>query len=380
MAGFASEHYKRVSDKFQQILKHQPIGGAALSIFRDGKEVVNLWGGDKNDSEVWTEHTATTIFSCTKGLVSILAARLVQESLLDLDDPVAKYWPEFAQSGKQAIPVRWLLEHKAGLSAPRKDLSIEDVIAYQPVLDALAQQEPLWEAGTGHAYHALTFGHLVGRVIFGATGLRIGEYFKKLVADPLGASAWIGIPKAKLDSVAFLYTDSKRESLGGSPGSDDYWIEKSMTFGSAFSVDIAGVGTGFNNPELQMAELAGAGGISTASSLAKIWSATVVETEGARLLNDETASIFSRPTITGPSVWNDPGPWGTTGLGFMVPTVGYRASIAPDSFGHDGLGGQTCFASPEHKIGFAFVTNYLKSGPEEHDRQIALINALRECL
>jgi CubicO group peptidase (beta-lactamase class C family) len=187
--------YSQVARAFQDTLESQPAGGAALAIFKDGREVVNIWGGESQEGVPWSEETSVLIYSCTKGLVSIMAHQLVERGLLDLEAPVANYWPEFAQAGKGDIPVRWLLEHKAGLSAPRKELIFEDIVKLEPILSALAEQKPIWEPGTGHAYHTLTFGYLIGRVISGATGQSLQDHFQEVAAQPLNIRAWIGVPE-----------------------------------------------------------------------------------------------------------------------------------------------------------------------------------------
>lgn len=149
------------------------------------------------DRSPWTKDTTSVIFSCTKGLVSILAARLVQDGLLDYRTPVATYWPEFAAEGKEEITVADLLAHRSGLSAPRDLLNVEDVIDWDVVTGRLAALQPLWTTGQGHAYHALTHGWLAGEVIRRITGKTVGQYFDELIAAPLQADAWIGLPAGR---------------------------------------------------------------------------------------------------------------------------------------------------------------------------------------
>ena len=146
-------------------------GGSSLAVFENGKPVVNIWQGETVGGKPWNAETVSVIFSCTKGLASILAHRLVQEGKLDLEQKVSYYWPEFAQGGKQDIPVKWLLQHKAGLSATRQDLTIDEITDGHTLEDELAKQVPLWEPGTAHGYHALTFGTLVGKLVHNITCL-----------------------------------------------------------------------------------------------------------------------------------------------------------------------------------------------------------------
>lgn len=372
--------FQAVADLFFEQGKSVP-GGSSLAIFENGKPVVNLWQGQATAETPWNDKTTSVVFSCTKGLASLLAHRLVQEGKLDLEQKASFYWPEFAQGGKQDIPVKWLLQHKAGLSAVRRDLTIDEITDGHTIEDELAKQEPLWQPGTAHAYHALTFGTLVGKLVHNITGLTLGKYFSKLIAEPLEANAWIGLPAEQFANLAPLQTDGKREPTQAEPNSDLYWLAKAMTFGGALDHRIESYETGFNNPKLISAELPGAGGVSNAFALAKIYSAAVTETDGIRLLSDETLSAATVPQSTGPLKFeSQSGPFPAWGNGFMLDVPGFKDMVGPQSFGHDGLGGQCAFGDFEHRIGFAYTTNYLMSGSEEQSRQQQLIRTFKGTL
>jgi CubicO group peptidase (beta-lactamase class C family) len=356
-------------------------GGSSLAVFENGKPVVNLWQGETEGGKPWSAETVSVIFSCTKGLASILAHRLVQEGKLDLEQKVSYYWPEFAQGGKQDIPVKWLLQHKAGLSATRQDLTIDEITDGHTIEEELARQVPLWEPGTAHGYHALTFGTLVGKLVHNITGKTLGNYFAELIAQPLSVDAWIGLPKEQFKNVAPLVTDGKRTATIAEPESDSYWLAKAMTFGGALDHKVESFETGFNNPKLLAAELPGAGGVSNAFALAKIYSAVATETDGVRLLNDDTLKAATVLQSTGPLQFeSQTGPFPTWGNGFMLDVPGFKEMLSPSSFGHDGLGGQNAFGDFKHRIGFAYTTNYLQSGALEQARQQQLIRKLREIL
>jgi len=356
-------------------------GGSSLAIFQDGKPVLNIWQGEGNSGKPWDANTTSVIFSCTKGLASILAHRLIQEGKLDLEQKVSFYWPEFAQGGKQDIPVKWLLQHKAGLSATRKNLSIDEITDGHTIEEELAAQEPLWEPGTAHGYHALTFGTLVGKLVHNITGMTLGKYFDQLITKPLGVDAWIGLPKDKFKNLAPLITDGKRTATLAEPNTDAYWLSRAMTFGGALDHRIESFETGFNNPKLLEAELPGAGGVSNAYSLAKIYSAAATVTDGIRLLEDGTLRAATATQSTGPLRFeSQTGPFPVWGNGFMLDVPGFKGLLGKHSFGHDGLGGQNAFGDFEHRIGFAYTTNYLQSGAEEQMRQQQLIQTLKEIL
>lgn len=375
-----TEKFAPLAEIFFEQGKNVP-GGSTLAIFENGAPVLNLWQGESKHNQLWTEENYSVIFSCTKGLASILAHRLMQEGKLDLEKEVAHYWPEFAQGGKENIPVKWLLQHKAGLSAVRRDLTIEEITDGHTIEDELAKQEPLWQPGTAHAYHALTFGTLVGKLVHNITGLTAGQYFKQLISDPLQVNAWIGLPEQNFANLAPLITDGKRTATNPLPETNEYWLAKAMTFGGALDHRVESYETGFNNPQLIRAELPGAGGVSNAFALAKIYSAAVTETNGVRLLSDEVIRAAAVPQSTGPLQFEgQTGPFPAWGNGFMLDVPGFKDMLGPGSFGHDGLGGQCAFGDVDHRIGFAFTTNYLQSGPEEQSRQQAIIRKLKSML
>lgn len=353
-------------------------GGSSLAIYKDGRPVVDVWQGESAPGIPWHRDSVSVVFSCTKGLASILMHRLVEEGKLDLEQKVSYYWPEFAQSGKQDIPVGWLLQHKAGLSAVRRDLTLDEVIDGHTIEDELARQEPLWEPGTAHSYHALTFGTLSGKLVHNITGQTLGQYFSELIAKPLAVQAWIGLPRKEFSNLAPLLSDGKRQKYKAEIGTSEFWLSKAMTFGTALDHQVESYETGFNNPKLIEAELPGAGGVSNARSLAKIYSATVVDTDGVRLFNDQTVRAAAVPQSTGRLYFEgDTGPFPTWGNGFMVEVPGFKDMLGPSSFGHDGLGGQCAFADLDHRVGFAFTSNYLESGASEQTRQQDLIRQLK---
>ena len=376
--------FERVGEAFAASFDAAPDMGAALAVRVEGEPVVDLWAGiaDSRDSDAWARDTATVIFSCTKGLMSILAARLVQEGRLDYDAPVAEYWPEFAQAGKAGVLVRHVLSHRSGVSAPRRDLALADVLDWSRVTATLAEQEPLWEPGTGYAYHALTHGWLIGEVIRRLTGAEVGEHFAATVARPLHADAWIGLPVAEAGRVAELRVGSSlaalvaQQAAARTPGAPD-WGERAMTLGGAFPPELVGPGSGFNAPEVRAATIPGAGGIATARALAAIWSATVAETDGVRLLDDGILDSALEVQSEGPPVFDVPGPWPRWATGFQLDSEA-RRYLGASSFGHDGAGGQVAFADRASRVGFAFLTNQMEAIDDV--RATRVVDALREAL
>jgi len=382
LSGTVAAGFEPVRTAFAEAFDGKPAMGAALSIRQHGSTVVDLWGGvaDERTGAPWRDDTVSVIFSCTKGLSAIMAARLVQEGQLDYTAPVTDYWPEFGAAGKGAVRVQDLLDHRSGLSAPREKFTTEQAVDWATVTAALARQSPLWQPDSGWGYHAITHGWLIGEVIRRITGMSVGQYFQQSVAGPLAAAAWIGLPPALRGRVATMQVGptlaelTRQQTDALRPGVVD-WQERAMTLGGAWPRELVGDGIGFNAPEVQQAEIPGAGGIASARALAKIWSATVEETDGVRLLDDAVVSEATRVQSEGPPVFDVPGPWPRWGMGFQLDSEA-RRYLTGASFGHDGAGGQSAFADPTTGIGFAFLTNQMEAIDDR--RATRIIDALRE--
>ncbi len=377
--GAVAPGFEAVADAFERAFADRPRMGGGLHILVNGQCVADLWGGvaDARDGRAWTKDTPSTIFSCTKGLVSILAARLVQEGRLDYNAPVARYWPEFAVAGKDPVTVGQALAHQAGLSAPRADLVEDDIVDWDRVTAILAAQEPLWPLGKGYQYHALTHGWLVGEIIRRVTGKSVGAYFKELVAGPLGVDAWIGLPDEFAGKPAHIEVSQPLQALWAEEAKKPApnWPYKAMTLGNALPVDLVSEHGGFNKQRIRAAEIPGAGGVASAEALATIWSASVVSTRGINLLDPAVIAEATRTQSEGMPVFGGEPPYSRWGYGFQLDSEA-RRYIGDGCFGHDGAGGQIGFADPARQIGFGFVTNWMM-GPEDQ-RATSIIEALRQ--
>jgi CubicO group peptidase (beta-lactamase class C family) len=371
--GIVDSAFALVADEFRANFVERGEIGAAVALYVGGRKVVDLWAGvaDKTTGRRWTEDTPAVVFSCTKGLMAICVYSLVQKRLLDLDAPVSRYWPEFGRAGKERIPVRWVLSHRAGLPAVDRVLSSKELLVWDPVVRALEDQRPLWEPGTAHAYHANTYGWLVGEVIARITGRSPGTYFRETFARPLSLHTWIGMPLGAQQDVARTEA-SVTPTQNRSQTSSDV-PERALTLNGALTFPDA-----FNDPAVRAAEIPAGNGISTARSLAKIFAACVTSVDGARILTRESLDDALRVQSSGPQLY---GPvdgsyrWGT---GFMLDSPPARPMLGPRSFGHDGAGGQLAFGDDEFGVGFAYVTNQM--GGVDDDRSNRLTAAVRSCL
>ena len=378
--GFTESSLARIRDTFDTILTGQPAGGAAFSVFVEGECVIDLHGGESRPGTPWDGDTLSLMFSNTKGLVSILVAMLVESGALDPDAPLIEYWPEFGVIST-TLTVRGLMEHRAGLSAVRNDMTLDHVLDHDRVIRELLSQQPLWEPGTGYAYHAITFGTLADELVRRVDGRSLSAMLQDELAQPLGVGAWIGLPSEHQHRVAEFVETEWNAPPTPEPGSPDDLQSRAMSFGNAFPAS-EGIhpNVGYNDPRVHQGQLPGANGISTARGLAAMWSSTVTPTNGVRMLSDATVAVMSERRVIGPSVWGEPGPWPERGFGVMLECEARSPLLSPASFGHDGFGGQAGFADPTHKASFGFVTNYLIVGRQEHARWKALVGEVREVL
>lgn len=383
--GGVDDGFGPVMDVFARYFRERGDLGAACAVYVGGRKVVDLWGGlaDRRWGRPWTSDTTAVIFSCSKGILAVCAYLLVQEGRLDLDAPVAGYWPEFAQNGKQAITVRCVLSHRAGLPALDVDLTRKDVAAWEPVVQAIESQRPLWAPGMLHSYHPLTFGWLIGEVIRRVTGLTPGVYFRKALGDPLDLHTWIGLPAAARESVAWMEPplpdeDSEAARASASLFAEDGVAFRSMTMGGAFGFPTHDGVVTFNDPALQAAEIPAANGISTARSLARLYSRCVSAIDGPRLLTIVSVDDAIVVQSSGQQRFGAPDDGARWGTGFQLPSPPLVPMLGPRSFGHAGAGGQLAFGDDEYGVGFAYLSNQM--GGYGDARAPELTRALSHCL
>jgi CubicO group peptidase (beta-lactamase class C family) len=355
--------------------------GAACTVYRDGRKVVALHAGvaDARTGRPWQEDTIAPVFSVSKGLVSLCAYLSQQDGLLDFDAPVAGYWPEFGQAGKETITVRDLFSHRAGLIGLDEKLTLQQLAAWTPVVGVLEKQRPLWQPGTAFGYHALTFGWLTGEVLRRATSCTPGQLLATRLAKPLQADAWIGLPAGLEDRVAHLElmpqaTDAPTPDALISADQ----LRESLTLG-IFPEGFIGAEEDFNSPAVHAMEIPAANGIASATGLARIFAAAVTDVNGVRLLTPE--SIADALTVRSEGDWCGGASASDArfSTGFMLDGSRQRPMLSASSFGHDGAGGELAFADADSGVGFAYINNRMGGGPDD-GRVNALTKALGYCL
>ena len=403
--GWTAPEFSGVADVFQQNFDEGREVGAAFAAYHRGEKVVDLWGGiaDQTTGAPWNEDSLVLVYSTTKGVTAMCANRLVQEGRLDVDAPVVEYWPEFAQGGKDSVTVADLLAHRAGLAWVDGTMTFEQMISWDPVVDALARQAPAWTPGTAHGYHATTFGWLVGEVVRRITGKSPGTYLRDEIAGPLGASFFIGLPAEKEPQVARLvsFLDALQSSgaeglsalAGGEAGPGPGLAELAELSRTYLAPDgpltkaLSAPGGVFHDPDLwhdprlRAAEIPAANGICDARSLACLYGACVAEVPDVsgtpfRVLDPEQVERAVVQQTEGPDAvlmgldihW---------GLGFNVNTglIGMAGLGGPSAFGHFGMGGSAGWADPDIGLGMGYVMNRMDMGTTGDTRSFRLMQA-----
>jgi CubicO group peptidase (beta-lactamase class C family) len=388
--GEVDEGFGKVRDTFARNFSDHGEVGAAFSLYVGGRKVVDLWGGvaDTTTGRAWEQDTLQLVFSTTKGATAICALRLAERGELDLDAPAAAVWPEFKAAGKESVPARWLMSHRVGLPVVDRPLTDDEVLDWDTITSALAASATVWEPGTKHGYHALTYGWLVGELVRRVSGKGLGTFFRDEVAQPLGLDFHIGLPEALEPRVSRLET----MVLGG--GGDSALAEldveamppeiqrmiKAFTDPESLTNRALGVSKpplDFNSRKVHAAEIPAANGITDARSLARMYAATIGEVDGVRLLSDETVAQATTTQSEGPDeVLMAPTKFG---LGFMLASP-FTPMTSDHAFGHSGAGGSLGFADPDSGVGFGYVMNKMQSNLGADPRTLTLIEAVRSCV
>jgi CubicO group peptidase (beta-lactamase class C family) len=287
-------------------------------------------------------------------------------------------WPAFPGD----ITVEQLMSHQAGLVTIEPPLTMAECLETTTALRALERTIPVWEPGSRHGYHAITFGWLAGEVVRLADPQHrsLGRFLREEIAQPLALEMWIGLPDDLQARVARLVgapppDDPAELAVLAARSAPGTLAERALTVSGAFPM--VGRGLPWNKPEVRAAELGGANAVTNARSLAKLYGAMVADVDGVRLTTDETVEVVRRPRVVGPDACLDVET--SFGLGFMLGTD-FNPLLGAGSFGHPGAGGSLGFADPETGIGFAYVMNQMRAGLAADSRPAALIAAIRDCV
>jgi CubicO group peptidase (beta-lactamase class C family) len=373
--GWTARGFGTVREAFAANLEHHGDVGAACCVYVRGQPVADLWAGfaDILGGKQWGEETVQIVFSATKGITAVCANLLAEQGRLDLDAPIASYWPEFAAAGKAEIPVRWALCHRAGLAAVDGELTLAEVLAWDPVVAAIAAQAPNWEPGSAHGYHARSYGWIVGEIVRRVTGRSLGGFLAEEIAAPLGLDCWVGLPATELPRCARILPPE--DGLGGllSLIPADSLMGRVMSGPSGlFAYDEM-----WNRPEVLAAEMPSSNGVMSARALARLYGACLGEIDGVRLLMPDTVAAATTVHAEGPDrVLLLPTRFGA---GFMLSPM-LAPACGPRAFGHTGAGGSLGFADPEAEVAFGYVSTRMKFELNGDERTRGLVAAVYSSL
>jgi CubicO group peptidase (beta-lactamase class C family) len=383
--------FETVRAEFERNFRERGEIGASVCMMVEGNPVVDLWGGVANrlTGAPWQRDTIGVVWSCTKGAVALCAHVLAARGELDLDRPVAHYWPEFA-AGKDAIPVRWVLNHQAGLPAVRRPLAPGDLYDWERMTTALAAEEPFWTPGTRQGYHASTFGHLVGEVVRRVSGASLAQFFREQIAEPLGLDFHLGLEN-EADEARVAPTIRPDALPRGEPLSR--FLEKVNTDAQSLqALLVRNTGRQVGDQDSRQAHAAvlpSQGALTNARGLAGLYAPLALggSFKGVRLVEEDTLAgmqaVSSGSAIDAVLL---------VGLRFCIgflkssdnraaPPDGRDSLILAESaFGHPGMGGSLGFADPEARLSFGYTMNKQGRGVLLNERGQSLVDAVYRAL
>ncbi|MFE9452500.1 serine hydrolase domain-containing protein [Streptomyces sp. NPDC006739] len=378
--GTVAEGFEPVREAFAAHFAQLGERGAAVTVYRDGHRVVNLWAGtrDVDGTAPWQPGTAQIVRSATKGVAAAVLLLLHQRGQLDLDAPVGEYWPQYKAAGKERTLVRHLLAHRAGV--PVLDRPLTPAEAADPDLGAaaVAAQAPVWEPGTDHGYHAQTFSWLTAELVRRITGRPIGEWIAHEITGPLAADLWLGLPESETGRVGRVGPVAAPKTAGALRTRPKRAVTEAYADPGSLTRRAFAAITPLpdeNAPAYRAAALPASNGIATADGLARFYASLIGEVDGGiRLFTPDTAELARAEQSAGPDRVLVVGT--RFGCGYMLHGSA-SPLLSPGSFGHPGRGGALGFADPDSGIAFGYVTNGFRESVTADPRAQALVRAVR---
>jgi CubicO group peptidase (beta-lactamase class C family) len=377
IAGFVEPEFAACMDAFRQSFAEDGELGAACAIYRDGKPLLDVWAGwtGKTREVIWTGDTVAPVFSVTKGIAAICVLSLASRGLLDLDTPLAQYWPAFGTHGKNLVTVREALGHRAGVPVIDGPIALAELADTRAMSRRLAAQEPIFAPGSNHIYHALTIGWITSELVRRTTGLSLGAWLRANLAVPYGLNIQIGRTTDDTSPIADIEVPDDRDT----PPIDAELIPaRAIALNGLFPARLSSLCAAMSSSEFQQFELAGANGLADARSLARLYGLVLGSKGIEPLISSDCLAAACEIISEGAQFGIDmPGP--TWGAGFMLPWP-VQPMLGPGSFGHDGAGGSLAFAHAPSGISFAYVRNRTGIPNVEDAHVYRVVRALAHCL
>jgi CubicO group peptidase (beta-lactamase class C family) len=373
--GFCDPRFAPLLEAFVENYRTEEEIGSAVSVVVDGRTVVDLWGGWRDGARrhEWQRDTIVCMMSVSKGITGLAFNLLLDRGLVDPQAPVARYWPEFGCNGKEELPVRFVLDHRAGLPIVSDPLWPGAIYDHQATCAALAAQAPLWKPGKVAAYHIHTQGFLLSEIVRRVTGRTIGEFLRQEIADPLGADYMIGgFSEHDHARCAEVMPNMQARLFAAREAETDTLRSKAFVQNPAEPWPIT-----LNSRAWRESEIASGNGHGNARGVARIYGAFARggELAGVKLTTSASieAMIKEQHNIT--EVMQERPYHQALGILLNTPEAVYMGPN-PRSFGHHGIGGSIGFADPDARIGFSYAVNRMHAVGTNGPRAARLIDAL----
>lgn len=389
LSGLCSPGWEQVRDVVHTNFAAGEEVGCSVAVYHKGKLVVDLVAGwaDREKSKEYGADALQVVFSTSKGVVATAIAMCVERGLLNYESPVAHYWPEFAQHGKDNITVAQLLSHQAGLYTVERHLELEEILDWNTMTTELAGMKPLWDPGTTHGYHAITYGWLAGELVRRVDGRDVGRFIREEIAGPLGGEIYIGLPPMLEARISKLIS-GVHVNNSDTPETEEarkarVMLEQIMgpntPGGKALSLSGSWTRDGIlNRSDVLQAQVPATNAATNARSLAAMYAALQHPINGVQLLTTESRNAaFAVQTPK-----NEPdtcliGPT-SFAMGFMAASE-FTPYAGAGSCGHPGFGGSVAFLQPQRELAFAYVMNKLANNIVGDLRAKNLMDAAARC-
>lgn len=386
ISGDCATGFTAVLEAFRYNFEHDIEVGASFCAYQHGQPIVDLWGGhkDRERSTAWEQDTLVNLYSTTKGLSCLALAALLDDGVLDLQEPVADKWPEL-HAARSGLTLGQLLSHQGGLCGLEQTIEVSDLYDWSKMIRLLEQQQPLWDPGTAVGYHSVTWGYLLGEMVRRACGQTLAEVFSTRIVEPLEAQVHLAVrPDASVD-ISPLVGPNHARTITGQPladaDSDDATAAATPLSAMVMTNPVIRPYQDASSSTWQQAEIAAANGQGNARGIARLYAAAA---QGGKLDGHQIVSAQALEAICTPLVSSEQqdlvlGYGLNRGAGVILNTGG---QYGPNNtaFGHSGAGGSIGFADPTSGVAVAYAMNQMQPGSVETTRAARLIDALYRCL